>query len=149
MYDGYYAVCTNLVDDSVKDILSVSERRWEIEESFRILKTDFKSRPVYLSREDRIKAHFLVCYLSLLIYRLLEKKLNYKYTCSQIITTLRSMKLLAVEVHCPLCHQADKREISIIYAISLQNQNTRICQYSSALSRVFSLLCCQRQDFNA
>ena len=97
MYDGYYAVCTNLVDDSVKDILSVSERRWEIEESFRILKTDFKSRPVYLSREDRIKAHFLVCYLSLLIYRLLEKKLNYKYTCSQIITTLRSMKLLAVE----------------------------------------------------
>jgi transposase len=97
MYDGYYAVCTNLVDDSVKDILSVSERRWEIEESFRILKTDFKSRPVYLSREDRIKAHFLVCYLSLLIYRLLEKKLNYKYTCSQIIRTLRSMKLLAVE----------------------------------------------------
>lgn len=97
MYDGYYAVCTNLVDDSVKDILSVSERRWEIEESFRILKTDFRSRPVYLSREDHIKAHFLVCYLSLLVYRLLEKKLNNKYTCSQIITTLRSMKLLAVE----------------------------------------------------
>lgn len=96
-YDGFYAVCTNLVNDSVKDILSVSERRWEIEESFRIMKADFKARPVYLSREDRIKAHFLVCYLSLLVYRLLEKKLDSKYTCSQIISTLRSMKLLAVE----------------------------------------------------
>lgn len=97
MYDGYYAVCTNLVDDSVKDILSVSERRWEIEESFRIMKTDFEARPVYLSREDRIRAHFLICYLSLLIYRLLEKKLENKYTSTQIITALRSMKLLAVE----------------------------------------------------
>lgn len=97
MYDGYYAVCTNLVDDSVKDILSVSERRWEIEESFRIMKTDFETRPVYLSREDRIRAHFLICYLSLLIYRLLEKKLENKYTSTQIITALRSMKLLAVE----------------------------------------------------
>ncbi len=97
MYDGYYAVCTNLVDDSVKDILSVSERRWEIEESFRIMKTDFEARPVYLSREDRIRAHFLICYLSLLIYRLLENKLENKYTSTQIITALRSMKLLAVE----------------------------------------------------
>ena len=97
MYDGYYAVCTNLVDESVKDILSVSERRWEIEESFRIMKTDFEARPVYLSREDRIRAHFLICYLSLLIYRLLEKKLENKYTSTQIITALRSMKLLAVE----------------------------------------------------
>ncbi len=97
MYDGYYAVCTNLVNDSVKDILSVSERRWEIEESFRIMKTDFEARPVYLSREDRIRAHFLICYLALLLYRIIEKKLSEKYTSSQIIETLRSMKLLAVE----------------------------------------------------
>lgn len=97
MYDGYYAVCTNLVEESVKDILSISERRWEIEESFRILKTDFRARPVYLRNDDRIKAHFLICYLSLLIYRILEKKLEEKYTCAQIIQALRSMKLLAVE----------------------------------------------------
>ena len=97
MYDGYYAVCTNLVEDDVKDILSVSERRWEIEESFRIMKTDFRARPVYLSTEDHIKAHFLICFLSLLIYRILEKKLESKYTCTQIIRTLRSMKLLALE----------------------------------------------------
>ena len=97
MYDGFYAVCTNLVDDPVKDILSVSEGRWEIEESFRIMKTDFKSRPVHVSREDRIKAHFLICYLALLVYRVLEKKLNEKYTTCEILSTLRAMKLLAVE----------------------------------------------------
>ncbi|MCI6067140.1 MAG: IS1634 family transposase, partial [Galactobacillus timonensis] len=97
VYDGFYAVCTNLVDDPVKDILSVSEGRWEIEESFRIMKTDFKSRPVHVSREDRIKAHFLICYLALLVYRVLEKKLNEKYTTCEILSTLRAMKLLAVE----------------------------------------------------
>jgi len=97
MYDGYYAICTNLVEESVKEILSISERRWEIEESFRILKTDFRARPVYLRNDDRIKAHFLICYLSLLIYRILEKKLEEKYSCTQIIQALRSMKLLAVE----------------------------------------------------
>ena len=96
-YDGYYALCTNLVTDSVKDILAVSERRWEIEESFRIMKTDFEARPVYLSREDRIKAHFLTCYLALLIFRILEKKLGEKYTSTQIISALRSMKLMALE----------------------------------------------------
>ena len=97
MYDGYYAVCTNLIEDNVRDILTVSERRWEIEESFRILKSDFQSRPVHLSREDRIKAHFLICYLSLLIYRLLEHKLGQEYTCREIITTLRKMNLCEID----------------------------------------------------
>lgn len=95
-YDGFYAVCTNLIDDSVKSILSISEGRWKIEESFRIMKTDFESRPVYVSREDRIRAHFLTCFLSLLIYRLLEKKLGNGYTASQIIQTLREYKLLKI-----------------------------------------------------
>ena len=95
-YDGFYAVCTNLIDDSAKDILTVSEGRWKIEESFRILKTDFESRPVYISREDRIRAHFLTCYLALLIFRLLEKKLGDGYTSSQIIQTLRDYNLLRI-----------------------------------------------------
>lgn len=95
-YDGFYAVCTNLIDDSTKDILTVSEGRWKIEESFRILKTDFESRPVYISREDRIRAHFLTCYLALLIFRLLEKKLGDGYTSSQIIQTLRDYNLLRI-----------------------------------------------------
>lgn len=97
MYDGYYAVCTNLVDENVKDILAVSERRWEIEESFRILKTDFRARPVHLSREDRIKAHFLTCYMALLLYRILEKKLGEEYSANEIITTLRKMNLCEIE----------------------------------------------------
>ena len=95
-YDGFYAVCTNLIDDSVSDILTVSEGRWKIEESFRILKTDFESRPVYVSREDRIRAHFLTCYLALLIFRLLEKKIGTGYTSNQIIQTLRDYNLLRI-----------------------------------------------------
>lgn len=88
MYDGYYAVCTNL-DDSPEDIIKVNKRRWEIEESFRIMKSEFKSRPVYLSRDDRIKAHFMTCFLALIIFRFLEKKLNEKYTVCEIIETLK------------------------------------------------------------
>ena len=87
-YDGLYAVCTNLEDDAL-EIIKINKRRWEIEESFRIMKSEFNSRPVYLSREDRIKAHFTTCFLSLVIYRYLEKKLDEKFTTSQIIETLR------------------------------------------------------------
>ena len=91
-YDGFYAVCTTLEDD-ISEIIKINKRRWEIEESFRILKTDFKARPVYLKRDDRIKAHFTTCFLSLLIYRILEHKLNEKYTSQKIISTLREMNL--------------------------------------------------------
>ena len=72
LYDGLYAVCTNL-ENSVEDIIKVNHNRWEIEESFKIMKTEFKSRPVFLSREDRIKAHFMTCFLALVIFRHLEK----------------------------------------------------------------------------
>ena len=91
-YDGLYAVCTNL-EDSVEDIIKLNHRRWEIEESFRIMKTDFKSRPVYHTKDEMIKAHFTICYLALLIYRYLEKKLDEKYTAPEIIETLRSMEV--------------------------------------------------------
>lgn len=90
-YDGFYAVATNL-EDAAADIINVNRRRWEIEECFRIMKSEFKARPVYLSREDRIRAHFMTCYLALMIYRCLEKKLGEKYTCEQLIETLREMK---------------------------------------------------------
>ncbi len=92
-YDGYYALTTNLIGD-ITEIFKIVKGRWEIEESFRIMKSDFLARPVNLSREDRIKAHFLTCFISLFIYRLLEKKLNYKYTTSQILNTLRNMTML-------------------------------------------------------
>ena len=92
-YDGLYAVCTNLEDD-VEDIIKINTRRWEIEESFRIMKSEFKARPVHLSREDRIKAHFLTCFLALVIYRYLEKRIDEKYTVIDITDTLKNMNLL-------------------------------------------------------
>lgn len=91
-FDGFYAMETNLLD-SISDILSVTKGRWEIEESFRIMKNDFDARPVYVSRNDRIKAHFLTCFIALLIYRVLERKLGLKYTCEEILHTLRGMKM--------------------------------------------------------
>ena len=88
-YDGLYAVCTNL-EDTPEEIIKINHNRWEIEESFRIMKTEFKARPVYLSRDDRIKAHFTTCFLALTIFRYLEKKLENKYTAYEIIETLRN-----------------------------------------------------------
>ena len=92
-YDGYYALTTNLIGD-INEIFKIVKGRWEIEESFRIMKSDFQARPINLSREDRIKAHFMTCFLALFIYRLLEKKLAYKYTASQILDTLRNMDMI-------------------------------------------------------
>ena len=95
MFDGFYAVCTTL-EDNIEEIIKVNKRRWEIEESFRILKTEFKSRPVYLKNDDRIKAHFTTCFLSLLIYRILENKLDYKFTSCEIISTLKQMNFYEI-----------------------------------------------------
>lgn len=92
-YDGFYAVCTNLEDD-VSDIIRINQKRWEIEECFRIMKTEFKARPVYLSRRDRITAHFTTCFTALVIYRMLEKKLENRFTCEEIIRTLRDMNMM-------------------------------------------------------
>lgn len=91
-YDGLYAACTNLEDD-VQDIIKINHKRWEIEESFRIMKTEFNARPVFHSNEEAIKAHFLICFLALTIYRYLEKKLDEKYTVGEIIDTLKDMNL--------------------------------------------------------
>ena len=96
-YDGLYAVCTDLLDDKVGDILKVSESRWQIEECFRIMKTDFSARPVYLQDENRIKAHFLICFLALTIYRFLEKKLNSKYTCEELLGALKAMNFAEIQ----------------------------------------------------
>ena len=95
-FDGFYAVCTNL-DDDASEIIKVNHRRWEIEECFRIMKSEFKARPVYLSNDDRIEAHFTTCFISLIIYRLLEKRLNEKYTCHEIIAGLKDMNFHEVK----------------------------------------------------
>ena len=96
-YDGLYAVCTDLLDDEVGDVLKVSEGRWQIEECFRMMKTDFSARPVYLQDENRIKAHFLICFLALAVYRFLERKLGYRYTCEELLDTLKSMNFAEIQ----------------------------------------------------
>lgn len=94
MYDGFYAVATNLEDDDVKAVIDISEKRWQIEECFRIMKTDFKARPVYLQKRERIEAHFLTCFMSLIIYRLLANMLDHKYTITETLKTIRNMELV-------------------------------------------------------
>ncbi len=89
-YDGFYAVCTSL-GDGAESIIKVNQRRWEIEECFRIMKSEFQARPVYLKRQERIVAHFITCFISLILYRYLEKKLDNRYTIGQIIDTLQDM----------------------------------------------------------
>ena len=133
-FDGFYAVCTTLEDD-ISEIIKINKRRWEIEESFRILKTDFKARPVYLKRDDRIKAHFTTCFLSLLIYRILEHSLNEKYTNEKIISTLREMNLAyeSEEGYIPLYTRNDitdelheKYEFRTDYEITTENKMKKI-----------------------
>lgn len=97
LYDGMYAVTTDLLDDDVKDILKVSEGRWEIEECFRIMKTEFEARPVFLHDDVRIKAHFLICFLSLIVYRYLEKELGGAYTCEKILEKLKNMNFADIQ----------------------------------------------------
>lgn len=95
MYDGFYAVCTNL-DEDAEVITKINHRRWEIEECFRIMKSEFKARPVYLSRDDRIQAHFTTCFLALVLYRYLEKHLDEKFTTQEIVTGLRGMNFYSI-----------------------------------------------------
>ena len=135
-YDGLYAVCTNLEDD-VEDIIKVNHQRWEIEESFRIMKTEFNARPVFHSNEDAIKAHFLICFLSLTIYRYLEKKLDNKYTVGEIIDTLKNMdlKMDMPEVYSPNYTRTDitdelhkKFEFRTDYEVIKEKNLKKICK---------------------
>ena len=98
-YDGFYAVATNL-DDSAKDILAVAQNRYKIEDCFRIMKTNFDARPVFLRKPERIRAHFLICYTALLMYRLMECKLDDNLThvtTSNLIKTLRNMNIVNMD----------------------------------------------------
>lgn len=92
-YDGFYAVATDL-EDPVEDIIAVNKGRWEIEECFRIMKTEFQARPVYLQKDNRILAHFTTCFIALMVFRYLEKRLQGKYSCEQIIEGLNSIRFL-------------------------------------------------------
>ena len=89
-YDGFYAVCTTL-EKSISEIIKINKQRWQIEAAFRTMKTEFKARPVYLRNDNRIEAHFLTCFIALLTLKIIEKKINSKYTSEEVINTLRNM----------------------------------------------------------
>ncbi|MBR1444459.1 MAG: IS1634 family transposase, partial [Firmicutes bacterium] len=95
-YDGLYAICTDLLDDDPKDILKVSEGRWQIEDCFRTMKTDFSARLVNVRREDRIKAHFLCCFIALFILRTLKKLIKENCTCDELLNTLKEINFADV-----------------------------------------------------
>lgn len=101
-YDGYYAIATNL-EDSAKDVIAVNSRRYKIEDCFRVMKTNFSARPIFHQNKERIIAHFMICYTALLIYRLLEKKLDINktnFTIKNIIETLQNMEVTNIEDMC-------------------------------------------------
>lgn len=117
-YDGYYAIATNL-DDPAKDILAINEQRYKVEECFRILKTDFASRPYFHSKRERIIAHFMICYTALLIYRLLEVKLNsydrnQHFTTRNIIETLQSMKVANIGDACYIAQYTGSQTLNAL-----------------------------------
>jgi transposase len=95
-YDGFYAVCTNL-EDNPETITRVNKQRWQIEECFRIMKSDFEARPAFVKRKDRILAHFMTCFIALIVYRYLEKRLGNQYTISEIIPALQEMDFMKYE----------------------------------------------------
>ena len=95
-YDGFYAVCTNLEDDA-REIVKIYHQRWQIEECFRIMKHEFKARPAYLQRDERIKAHFMTCFIALIVYRYLEIRTGNRYTAETLIRQLRGMDMIKLE----------------------------------------------------
>lgn len=93
MYDGFYAVSTNLMDEEPSSIAAINHQRWQIEQCFRIMKSEFRSRPTYVWTKKHIEAHFLTCFISLILYKYLEKRIGNKYSCEKILQTLREMKV--------------------------------------------------------
>ena len=119
-YDGFYAVATNL-DDPAKDILEVSANRYKIEDCFRVMKTNFSARPVFHQKRERIIAHFMICYTALLIYRLMEKKLDLygtHFTVDSIIKTLNSMNVVNIEDMCYMSAYASSEICTSLNAVT-------------------------------
>lgn len=96
-WDGLYGLATSFDEDDAPGVIKVAAGRWEVEECFQIMKTEFEARPVYLSREDRIRAHFLTCFLALLVYRIVERMLGGRFTCPQVVAKLREMRMERID----------------------------------------------------
>ena len=120
MFDGFYAVATNLdAEDNAKEIIRINSQRYRIEDCFRVLKTNFKARPVNHRRDDRIIAHFMTCYTALLIQRIIEVKLNRNgrhFTTDEIIENLKNMNVVNKHIH--VCYQATYTSSAICDALN-------------------------------
>lgn len=141
-FDGFYAIATNIFDENIKDIININANRYKIEDCFRILKTNFEARPVYHRLENRIIAHFMICYTALLIYRLLENKLlekGYYFTINDIITTLKNM---TVASHEDLYYQANYTKSKVldaledIYNLHLDHKYYKNNQFTKLLKKL-------------
>ena len=141
-FDGFYALATNIFDENVKDIININANRYKIEDCFRILKTNFEARPVYHRLENRITAHFMICYTALLIYRLLENKLlekKYHFTINDIITTLKNMNVAS---HEDLYYQANYTKSKVldaledIYNLQLDHKYYKNNQFTKLLKKL-------------
>jgi hypothetical protein len=129
-YDGFYAIATNL-DDDVKDIIAINEQRYQIEDCFRILKTDFSSRPYFHRNIGRIIAHFMICYTALLIYRLLEVKLNsfskeIYPTTHNIVETMQNMQVANISDMAYVSQYTGSKALTAlegVFALGLDRKN--------------------------
>ncbi len=126
-YDGFYAVATNLEEDA-KTIIEISSNRYKIEDCFRITKTNLSARPVYHQKPRRIVAHFMICYTALLLYRLLETKLNRygtHFTIDQIMETLNNMEVANLEDMCYMSTYNNSQvctSLNAIFALGLDKK---------------------------
>ena len=118
-YDGYYAIVTSELDKSDKEIIDIYRGLWRIEESFKITKSDLKTRPVYLSRQDRIESHFLICFTALTIIRILEHSLGGKYSASHIMESLRKIECTRVDKNFYIFDYADEITLAMKNALGI------------------------------
>lgn len=105
--DGFYAVVTDLEDEEISTVIEVNRQRWEIEECFRIMKSELKTRPVYVRREDAIQGHLLICFLALVVYRIIEQYLDHEYTVEEVMKTLQNQRIALIKE--PVYHPAFSR----------------------------------------
>jgi len=127
-WDGYYAIVTSELDKSDGEIIDIYRGLWKIEESFKVTKSEFETRPVYLSRKDRIEAHFLICFIALVIVRILEKLLNHKFSASHLTESLSKVSCSPLEENWYLFDYYDEitAEISKIMGINLNHKYLRL-----------------------
>ncbi|MDD3169722.1 MAG: transposase, partial [Eubacteriales bacterium] len=118
-FDGYYAIVTSELDKSDQDIIEIYRGLWRIEESFKVTKSDLKARPVYLSRQDRIESHFLICFMALTIIRILQQKLGGKYSSTQILDSLRNIECSQIDKNLYLFDYADEISLSMNDALGI------------------------------